>query len=1156
MQLPSQWRRFRTGPRGLQSGFSLVITLALMVLLSLLAVGMLSLAGLSVRNSERGEDMRIARTNARLALMLALGDLQKQMGPDQRVSMVADQRAGGGDGAESSSHPLARQWAGVYNAWPAESSTRPAAAFRRWLVSGDPATVDKEGFADRAPAQGMRLVAGGTLGDGGDAAAVSVPTLRMQGTKGGPARLAWWVADQNLKAAIATREPNTGTTVADIRGNLQGAPRNAVELTDAGGVRAFDEDWADDLDPEVLTSWAQTGFAATSPQAHLPLFHDLVAHSSGLLTNVRAGGFRRDLSMQLERSVMSCPMTPLYQVGGESGINLRELCAYYKMTDELRFSGSGQFTTGGRIASRSPYLIMESSPALCQNDDEFHFKMPVVVNYQMIFSFSVRQVASGGATVNRLHLVADPVITLWNPLDVPVVIPQSTFLSVKYWQLPYDFMVRRANGTVLTCPLIASLSPSGDFNYMSMRMGELEQLVFKPGEVIKVSQSGNMMVNSNTDHNLQARAGFNYGGGVALPLRTTAGAFVDLSSNELITYEVRPNRYTAGATTSSGGTPSGNPAHTRHFSLTHHELYVGQDRGSNSLGFGGMYVDFDFGNRRLRADELRSENQPGTKPPAARLYADRLPQIFPPVTYSQGRPLSVPEMLAAKSPFMVFSFSAKTETGTDTGTRFLARFNPRAHHMDFYDLSTRERAMLPYEVRVEPLTSWKNRSLEVSTNGNAFFGGGLNAQYGSSFVTTHSVPREPVVSLAALQHSMANGFEVFRPKYGYATLNGREPMLPHISHAIGNSLAPAVLPPDRTSGSLPGPRPLADHSYLANLGLWDDWFFSSIAPRRSATAGVNMTQRVVAERFFNGTEDLRIRRYRPDLDGEDAGRLLGSYFSGATSNETAIREIASHLRVDGMFNVNSTSVEAWKAVLGGLKGRGIVVGDDSGGERVLSEGEGVAVTGLAVPRDMVAEGQGLTQVADAAQWSGRRRLSDEDIDSLARALVKEIRRRGPFLSLADFVNRRPGSDKNLARAGAVQQALDSSEVTINRGPSGAGRSVSQGAAAAFDFPEAELGAISYGIPGVVKQADILTPIAPILSARSDTFLIRAYGESVDASGVVRARAWCEAVVERDRGFIDPANKATAVTTALTAVNQRFGRRFEMVSFRWLQEGDI
>ncbi|MCH1932793.1 hypothetical protein L9G16_21870, partial [Shewanella sp. A25] len=86
--------------------------------------------------------------------------------------------------------------------------------------------------------------------------------------------------------------------------------------------------------------------------------------------------------------------------------------------------------------------------------------------------------------------------------------------------------------------------------------------------------------------------------------------------------------------------------------------------------------------------------------------------------------------------------------------------------------------------------SWKNRALEISPSGNAYFGGGMNAQLGSSFVTTHSVPREPIVSLAALQHSCANGFEILQPKDGYACLNAREPMLPQVSHAIGNSVAP------------------------------------------------------------------------------------------------------------------------------------------------------------------------------------------------------------------------------------------------------------------------------------------------------------------------------------------------------------------------------
>ena len=82
MKLPFKGRR----PRA----FALVITLALMVLLTLIVVGLLSLSSVALRTSTQGEAMATARANARLALMLALGELQRSAGPDQRVTARAD----------------------------------------------------------------------------------------------------------------------------------------------------------------------------------------------------------------------------------------------------------------------------------------------------------------------------------------------------------------------------------------------------------------------------------------------------------------------------------------------------------------------------------------------------------------------------------------------------------------------------------------------------------------------------------------------------------------------------------------------------------------------------------------------------------------------------------------------------------------------------------------------------------------------------------------------------------------------------------------------------------------------------------------------------------------------------------------------------------
>jgi hypothetical protein len=134
----------------------------------------------------------------------------------------------------------------------------------------------------------------------------------------------------------------------------------------------------------------------------------------------------------------------------------------------------------------------------------------------------------------------------------------------------------------------------------------------------------------------------------------------------------------------------------------------------------------------------------------------------------------------------------------------------------------------------------------------------------------------------------------------------------------------------------------------------------------------------------------------------------------------------------------------------------------------------------------------------------------------------------------------------------VQSAIDAAE--INKGF--ASRMAT--ASSSLAFPEAESGSpAAQGIAGVVKQGDILTPIAPILAVRSDSFIIRGYGEKLDSTGTrVLARAHCEAVVERDREYIDPADRAETATAKLNKVNQRFGRRFLIRSFRWLNSNEI
>jgi hypothetical protein len=59
---------------------------------------------------------------------------------------------------------------------------------------------------------------------------------------------------------------------------------------------------------------------------------------------------------------------------------------------------------------------------------------------------------------------------------------------------------------------------------------------------------------------------------------------------------------------------------------------------------------------------------------------------------------------------------------------------------------------------------------------------------------------------------------------------------------------------------------------------------------------------------------------------------------------------------------------------------------------------------------------------------------------------------------------------------------------------------------------------------------------------------------------VAAKVWCEAVVQRVPEYLDAnastGNPAETEPASLNDTNKRFGRRFQITSFRWLSPGEI
>ena len=214
----------------------MVVTLALMTLLTLIAVGLLSLSTIAMRSSGQGESMATARANARLALMLALGELQKVAGDDRRVTV---------DGSifDGAKNPNV---VGVWKSWSPKLAEDPSASapdygkkdqqFVAWLTSSDnPSVLAAQDWAKNGTlANPIHLF---TEKSDGFLLAGSKIDIK----KGTPGRgaLAWTVVQHATRAKINVGGPENNQRFANA--DLQAQPRPS--LAKSGSFKQPGGDW-------------------------------------------------------------------------------------------------------------------------------------------------------------------------------------------------------------------------------------------------------------------------------------------------------------------------------------------------------------------------------------------------------------------------------------------------------------------------------------------------------------------------------------------------------------------------------------------------------------------------------------------------------------------------------------------------------------------------------------------------------------------------------------------------------------------------------------------------------------------------------------------------------------------------------------------------
>jgi Type II secretory pathway, component PulK len=1242
-------------------GFALIVTIVLVAFLVLVLVGLATFTRVETQVAGNSQHLAQARQNALMALNIAVGQLQKHTGPDQRVTATADLQPLAtvanpdpyptkdpasdeslvGDASDILpeiddfwADRRNRRWTG---AWangntsdydrnnPAEFNAVPR--LQSWLVSGNENSPTGDAYkpTDRLPAlthtssplTAIEDAAGRphrilVKADAGVEAAsdldrvVTAPQVEIRAAAPGLppdsegklpviGHYAWWVGDEGVKTRANLDDPFFNVSGEEARLNrLQIAQRPAVEVIDAA-FAPFDPTNHDDSTATLANFRAALGKVMTTPQlAYLSptaifadalkdRFHDITIWSRGVLADSRNGGLKADLTYVLSQSSLNNFRTALRgafddEIAPSSSHNpvINEATTIYaappaNVPDATPYDGGDgilsagttweqlwsfyNFSSGGSLGVFNASGKAESRrPTPTQ-----HGLHPIVVQAKLFYSLRIVGGVADADGVNRdgiIHVDTRPQVVLANPYavdlapaDYQVVItsavrPQLRFgstdspdpdkVDAEFDERAYPGGDPAYNGAIRYVLKSAGI-PAGEARVFTIDPDATDSPAGDQ-RIQLTGESDSRLIPMLPEYNPKPSLTFNTG--------KTIPPIPDAEPEKAKTRAAL--RSIAGQMNVALYMENDGPSPANHQRLVQYIRFqdYAHDLPANSF----LLVDpiGNLGNLERRGggyiaviSQPPTTDNPATTNPS-RLFSHHQ-AIFSQINYRA--------VAATNTGSTAGGLQALVETGRTFSKNGSAGFN--------HELFA---ANLLFEGGPDSAVRWGLVNIgegdEQTAEPNSIAGAGdvgfRNYLY--------DIPRKdrPIRSLGQLQHLSPSAY--IPPgvsNFDSAGSAVRASIVVNswqVNYPVSNSYPHPRVRREHVFGALPEHSYHYDGSFLWNQVLWDRFHFSTYPQSGSFS-------------FAPGNPPLPNSRYRPFRDPgvvawDDVTAFRGD---GDPSNAVNSRLAARNLLLNGAFNINSTSVEAWKALFSSL--RKVQVGSHTDTSapfgRTLSSNSGTDSPG----------GRGRTEES----WNGFRDLDDSEIQALAEEMVLEVRRRGPFLSLADFVNRRlvPGrtttaSTSNdpfgLGLAGALQAALDRTvNLTSHIHPNfrvqakgfvreeGAKNNVNHNAMRDYDYrmPHALV-----GFPGHVLQADVLSSLGAALSARSDTFVIRTYGDSCNpVTEEVTGRAWCEAVVQRLPDYVDPSLDATGLPAA-GSVNEKFGRRYQIVGFRWLGPEDI